>query len=173
MVYSNDAKARRQTVIHLHSDNRRHRLLFGRRSQVEAQSSNRPRSVEGADFCRNVILNASFIAYLAAYVGAVFGPFVRPFSGYLAFSLPRAAGVRSRAAIWAWTFVFFGLITAAFFCWWLSKQNVARLRWSATSSSTLPRAITSDRPITVGTISKPESWSVDGDVRFSLDIASQ
>ena len=70
------------------------------------------------------IMAVEATAYFASYFGAAFGPFLLPLGGYLAFSLTRATGVESRAAIWAWTFVVLGLVAAAFFWGWLSKQNI-------------------------------------------------
>src|SRR5262245_20385502 len=71
-----------------------------------------------------VDMAVSVILFGVAYFGATIGPLFLPFAGYEAFSLTRAAGVRSRNAIWAWTFVVLGLAATALFWGWLSTLDL-------------------------------------------------
>jgi hypothetical protein len=75
-------------------------------------------------YVERVAQAALFTLYMACYFGAAFGPLLLPFAGYETVRLTRAVGVRSRLAIWAWTFVVFGLIATALFWGWLSALDI-------------------------------------------------
>jgi hypothetical protein len=78
----------------------------------------------GPTYAERVGDAALLTVYLALYLGAAFGPLLLPFAGYEALRLTRMEGLRSRAAIWAWTFVALGLIAAALFWAWLSALDI-------------------------------------------------
>jgi len=67
---------------------------------------------------------ASSALYFAIYFGAAFGPLLLPLAGYEAFNITRATGLRSRVAIWVWTFVVLGLIATSLFWGWLSTLDI-------------------------------------------------
>jgi len=69
-------------------------------------------------------LYAAVTLYGASYFGAVLGPILLPLAAYQAFSLTRQAGLRSRKAIWAWTFVVLGLAATALHWSWLRFQDL-------------------------------------------------
>ena len=75
-------------------------------------------------YVERVTLAAVFTLYMAFYFGATIGPLLLPFAGYQAFSLTRAASVRSRDAIWAWAFVVLGLVATALFWGWLITLDI-------------------------------------------------
>ncbi len=60
-----------------------------------------------------------FAVFLACYCGAAFGPCLLPLAAWQALGITREAGVRSRNAVWAWTFVVLGLVSTALFWGWL------------------------------------------------------
>lgn len=65
-----------------------------------------------------------FGLFLACYFGAAFGPVLLPLAGWQAFALTRALGARSKASIWAWTFVVLGIAAAALFWGWLINLDI-------------------------------------------------
>jgi hypothetical protein len=75
-------------------------------------------------YVERVALPALVTLYMALYFGAAIGPLLLPFAGYEAFSLTRAVGVRSRVAIWAWTFVVLGLVVTALLWGWLTTLDI-------------------------------------------------
>jgi hypothetical protein len=75
-------------------------------------------------FVERIAGGISSLLYLVLYLGAAFGPLLLPFAGYEAIGLTRAVGMRSRIAIWAWTFVVVGLVATALFWGWLSKLDI-------------------------------------------------
>ena len=69
--------------------------------------------------------DAAFLTlYTAVYLGAALGPLALPFAAYEAVRLTRMEGVRSTAAIWAWTFVALGVIAAALFWGWVITLDI-------------------------------------------------
>jgi hypothetical protein len=62
--------------------------------------------------------------FLACYAGATLGPLLLPVAAQQAFGLTRAAGVRSSAAIRAWTVVGWGVALTAVFWGWLIQLDL-------------------------------------------------
>ena len=125
MVFSTEAKGKLRAVILLSLPTVVGTLYF--LAGVIQSKVSQPSDVDPwrhFTTAENVVFTASIVVYFAAYVGAAFGPFLLPFAGYSAWNLTRDTSVRSRAAIWAWTFVALGLAAAVFFWSWLSKQNI-------------------------------------------------
>jgi hypothetical protein len=75
-------------------------------------------------FVQRVRIDVLITIYFACYFGATFGPLLLPLAGYQAFRLTRAVGLRSRVALWAWTFVVLGVVATALFWGWLSKLDI-------------------------------------------------
>jgi hypothetical protein len=69
-------------------------------------------------------LAVGFSIFLACYFGAAFGPVLLPLAAHQAFGITRALGVRSRTAIWAWTFVVLGAVATALFWGWLIHLDI-------------------------------------------------
>jgi hypothetical protein len=65
-----------------------------------------------------------FILFATCYVGATFGPLLRPVAAQQAFTLTRAVGLRSSITIWAWTLVVLGLVPPALFWGWLVHLDI-------------------------------------------------
>jgi hypothetical protein len=75
----------------------------------------------GADRLKMVL---GLVLFFACYFGAAFGPVLLPLAGWQAFALARAFGARSKASIWAWTFVVLGVVAAALFWGWLINLDI-------------------------------------------------
>jgi len=63
-----------------------------------------------------------FILFATCYVGATFGPLLRPVAAQQAFTLTRAVGLRSSITIW--TLVVLGLVAPALFWGWLVHLDI-------------------------------------------------
>jgi hypothetical protein len=69
-----------------------------------------------------------FIAvYIACYLGAPIAPIFLPLAAQQAVVLTRLIGLRSRRAIWAWTFVVLGVLASVIYWAWLFHLDELRL----------------------------------------------
>jgi hypothetical protein len=67
----------------------------------------------------NVKMAIGGFVFFTCYFGAGFGPGLLPFAVWPCVKIARAAGLRSKVAIWSWTFVLLGVLAAAIFYGWL------------------------------------------------------
>jgi hypothetical protein len=75
-----------------------------------------------------VIGGVVFLAvYLACYLGAPIAPIFLPLAAQQAVVLTRLIGLRSRRAIWAWTFVVLGVLASVVYWAWLFHLDDLRL----------------------------------------------
>jgi hypothetical protein len=65
--------------------------------------------------------------YIACYFGAPISPIFLPLAAQQAVVLTRLIGLRSRRAIWAWTFVGLGVVASVVYWAWLFHLDELRM----------------------------------------------
>jgi hypothetical protein len=72
----------------------------------------------------HVKLAVAATLFFTCYFGAAFGPLLLPLAALQAFLITRVIGIRSRRALWAWTFVVLGMVATGLFWGWLITLDI-------------------------------------------------